>query len=69
MNISGSRPVMPLSVHADLRRDTADGPWEHGAGADWEQLHVLNMPEQSSMDLNGPRRPARVMFSQVSTVS
>jgi hypothetical protein len=23
-------------------------------GADWEQLRAVNMPERSSMDLNGP---------------
>lgn len=23
-------------------------------GADWEQLRALNLPERSSMDLNGP---------------
>lgn len=39
-------------IHTSLRRDRADGPWEHGVGADWEQLCALNIPEQSSMDLN-----------------
>jgi hypothetical protein len=42
------------SVHSHPQPDRADEPWEHGVGADWEQLRGLNVPERSSMDLNGP---------------
>jgi hypothetical protein len=36
-----------------LETHRVDEPWEHGVGAVWEQLRALNMPERSSMDLNG----------------
>src|SRR5688500_2269979 len=56
---------MPPSAYASFSWGRADESWEHGVGADWEQLRALNMLERSSMDLN---RPVPTCKSHVSAV-
>ena len=63
------RSTLCQFLHLDCGSGRRSRPGEHGLGADWEHLRALNAPERSSKDLNGPRRPAGILFPQVSAVS